>query len=116
MSDVFISYKSEDRPRVEAIVDGLRQAGLSVWLDVETPGGASWRQTIDEQLEAARCVLVVWSAASVALAGESPRRGASGMFVHDEASRANQRGVLLPVRIDAVTPPIGFGEIQTSTW
>lgn len=104
MSEVFISYKREDEPRVDRLARGLRKAGLSVWLDLETPGGASWRQTILEQLEAARCVVVVWSESSVSAAGE---------FVHDEASRAKQRGVLLPVRIDPVEPPIGFGEIQS---
>ena len=33
MSDIFIYHKREDRPRVDLIVRGLRQAGLSVWLD-----------------------------------------------------------------------------------
>lgn len=73
-------------------------------MDVQTPGGTSWRQTIIKQLEEARCVVVVWSEASVGPAGE---------FVHDEAARAKERGVLLPVRIDDVTPPVGFGEIQS---
>lgn len=104
MSEVFISYKREDRPRIDAIAQGLRRAGLSVWLDVDTPGGASWRQAIAEKLQAARCVLVVWSEASVSPAGE---------FVHDEAARARALGTLLPVRIDDVSPPVGFGEIQS---
>ena len=33
--------------------------------------------------------------------------------MHDEAGRAKARGVLLPVRIDAVSEPIGFGEVQS---
>lgn len=103
MSDVFISYKREDGPRVAPIAEGLRQMGLSVWMDDQIPGGASWRQKIHERLEAARCVIVVWSELSV---------GPAGGFVHDEAARASGRGILLPVRIDAVSPPIGFGEIQ----
>jgi len=104
VSQVFISYKREDKTRVVPLVEGLRQAGLSVWFDLDTPGGARWRQEIGKRLEAAGCVLVVWSAASTGPAGE---------FVHDEASRGKERGVLLPVRIDEVAPPVGFGEIQT---
>ena len=104
MSDVFVSYKREDKARVAPLVEGLRRAGLSVWWDRDIPGGLSWRQTITEQLEAARCVVVVWSASSV---------GPEGDFVHEEAGRAKARGVLLPVRIDRVTEPIGFGQIQS---
>jgi TIR domain len=104
MTDIFISYKREDEARVEPIVEGLRSAGLSVWWDRDICGGVSWRQTITEQLEAARCVVVVWSEISV---------GPLGEFVQDEARRAKARGLLLPVRIDRVSEPIGFGEIQS---
>jgi hypothetical protein len=38
--DVFLSYKREDRARVQLILDGLRQAGLRVWWDLDIPGGA----------------------------------------------------------------------------
>jgi len=104
MNDVFISYKREDEVRVAPIVEGLRRAGLSVWWDRDLAGGQAWRQSISEQLATARCVLVVWSKTSV---------GPQGEFIHDEAGRANARGVLVPVRIDRVTEPIGFGEIQS---
>jgi hypothetical protein len=49
-------------------------------------------------------VIVVWSEASV---------GPLGEFVQDEAGRAKARGVLVPVRIDRITEPLGFGEIQS---
>jgi hypothetical protein len=104
MTDVFISYKREDEARVAAIVAGLRRAGLAVWWDRDIAGGEAWRQSISEQLTAARCVIVVWSEISV-----SPR----GEFVQDEAGRAKARGVLVPVRIDPITEPLGFGEIQS---
>jgi hypothetical protein len=85
-------------------VEGLKSAGLSVWWDRDISGGEAWRQVISEQLEAARCVIVVWSEMSVGPAGE---------FVHDEAGRAKARGVLVPVRIDRIVEPLGFGEIQS---
>jgi len=35
---VFVSYASDDRTRVSALVHELKAAGLSVWLDVERSG------------------------------------------------------------------------------
>ena len=101
--DVFVSYTREDRQRVAPLVESLRASGLSVWWDADIPGGATWREEIRRHLDVAKCVIVVWSERSVSPAGE---------FVQDEAQRAKQRGVLLPVIIDAVTPPLGFGQTQ----
>jgi hypothetical protein len=103
MNEVFISYKREDQARVSLLAEGLRSAGLSVWWDRDIPGGEPWRQSISEHLAAAGCVIVVWSEHSVGPAGE---------FVQDEAGRAKARGVLVPVRIDRVDLPLGFGETQ----
>jgi serine/threonine-protein kinase len=103
MSDVFVSYKAEDRRRVQPLVQALQADGLSVWWDEHIGAGDAWRETIERQLDAARCVLVVWSKRSV---------GPDGRFVRDEASRAQQRGVYVPVLIDAIKPPLGFGESQ----
>ncbi len=100
-ADVFISHKTEDKPRLRSLLDALRAEGLNVWWDEDTGGGVSWRQTIAAELDAARCVLVCWSA-----------RAVSAPYVLEEAERAKRRGALLPVRIDAVAPPFGFGETQ----
>ncbi len=103
MTDIFLSYKREDQHRVAPLAERLTKAGFNVWWDRHIEGGSSWRQSIIESLNAAKCVIVVWSEVSVSAAGE---------FVHDEAGRAKARGVLLPVKIDSVDPPVGFGEIQ----
>jgi len=103
MSDVFVSYKAEDRARVRPLAAALEAEGLSLWWDAQIEGGAAWRHSIQEQLDAARSVVVVWSKNSV---------GPEGRFVHDEASRAQQRGVYLPILLDKVKPPLGFGETQ----
>jgi TolB-like protein/Tfp pilus assembly protein PilF len=103
MADIFLSYKTEDRARVKPLVDAFIAEDLSVWWDLQVEGGAAWRETIERELEAAACVVVVWSVNSV---------GPGGHFVHDEASRGQRRGVSLPVAIDAVEPPLGFGQQQ----
>ncbi len=103
MADIFISYKAEDRARVAPLVEALLAEGLSVWWDVHIEGGAAWRASIERELEAAACVIVVWSVGSV---------GPQGHFVQDEASRGQRRGVCLPVVIDPVEPPLGFGQQQ----
>ena len=104
MTDLFVSYKAEDRPRVEPLVEALQAEGYSVWWDAEIGGGEEWRDAIVRELDAARLVLVVWSKRSV---------GPQGKFVRDEATRAQRRGVYLPAVIDKVEPPLGFGEIQS---
>lgn len=103
MADVFVSYKAEDRGRIQPLVDALQADGLSVWWDAHIGGGADWRETIAHELDAARCVIVVWSKRSI---------GSDGRFVRDEATRALKRGAYLPARIDKVDPPLGFGESQ----
>src|SRR3954469_6676414 len=103
MADLFVSYKSEDRARVAPLVAALEADGISVWWDAHIGGGSEWRETIESELNAAPCVLVVWSTRSV---------GREGSFVRDEATRALRRGAYLPIRIDDVEPPLGFGETQ----
>ena len=103
MADVFISYKREDRARVQALVDALSAKGLTVWWDVGLEGGAVWRRQLQAELESALCIIVIWSEISV---------GPKGEFVHDEASFAKAREVYLPVTIDHVRPPLGFGQVQ----
>ncbi|QNM83478.1 TIR domain-containing protein [Sphingomonas sabuli] len=103
MSDIFVSYKAEDRRRVKPLVEALEAAGYSVWWDEQIGGGAQWRQAIESELGTAKSVIVVWSKRSV---------GADGTFVQDEAARAQQRRVYVPVTIDKVSLPLGFGETQ----
>ena len=103
MADVFVSYKAEDRGRIRPLIQALEADGLTVWWDAQLEGGEAWREAIAEQLDSAPCVLVVWSKRSV---------GPEGRFVRDEAARAQRRGTYLPVAIDKVQPPLGFGELQ----
>lgn len=103
MSDVFVSYKAEDRRRVKPLVEAFEADGYSVWWDEQIGGGTAWRQSIETELNAAKCVVVIWSNRSV---------GPEGTFVQDEATRAQRRHVYVPVLIDKVHLPLGFGETQ----
>ena len=102
-TDVFLSYKAEDRARLKPLVDALEAEGFTVWWDARIGGGTNWQKEIEKHLDAAKCVLVAWTKRSV---------GDAGHFVRDEARRAQRRGAYLPIRLDLVQPPLGFGEIQ----
>ncbi len=104
MSHVFVSYKREDQPRTHLVVQALEKAGLSPWWDQMIPGGEQWRQRVAMQLKTAKCVVVLWTEASI---------GHGAEFVLEEANYARQHGTLLPVRLDGVAPPFGFGERQS---
>lgn len=103
MSEVFVSYKREDEARVSALVAALERHGLACWWDRGVVAGENWRARLKEELDLAGAVLVVWTRTSA---------GSHGMFVQDEASHARRRGKLVPVLLDQVTPPLGFGEVQ----
>lgn len=101
MIDIFISYASEDRARAALIAAALETRGWTVFWDRTIPAGKTWRDYIGAALEEARCVLVVWSAASIA-----------STWVQEEADSGRERGVLVPVLIEAVKQPLGFRLIQ----
>jgi len=103
MADVFISYATEDRERVEPIVEAIERAGFSVWWDRRIGLGSSFDREIERELDSARCVLVVWSANSI----ESD-------WVRNEAQEGLDRSVLVPLLIDDVRPPLAFRRAQTA--
>ena len=103
MGDIFISYASEDRSRVRPLADALSDHGWSVWWDRAIPAGQTFDEAIAAALAGARCVVVVWSRVSVA-----------SSWVREEADEGRKRGVLIPVLIDDVSPPLGFGRIQAA--
>jgi hypothetical protein len=99
--DVFISYAREDRPDAERLSSILSARGWSVWQDGRLSGGDVWKDEIARALEAARCVVVLWSKASTA-----------SHWVLDEAGEARRRGILVPVLLDDTAIPLGFRQIH----
>ncbi|SNS31917.1 TIR domain-containing protein [Sphingomonas laterariae] len=101
MSDIFLSYAVADGDRAEAIVQGLRAAGYSVWWDRDIQPGQERKAAIAEAMEAAKLCLAGWSRTSV--------DHSTGQDVIDEAEAAKGRGAYLGVLLDKVELPFGFG-------
>jgi formylglycine-generating enzyme required for sulfatase activity len=104
MHDIFLSYSSADRERVKPLYDALKLQGWTVFWDHATiQTGEQWSHIIEANLNASDCVIVVWTANSV-----------KSEYVLDEATRARNRNILIPVSLDQTPPPIGFGMRQTT--
>jgi TIR domain len=65
MADIFVSYANEDRDRAKVVAVALEHSGWSVWWDREVAIGRTWDETIEEEIEKARSVVVLWSPRSV---------------------------------------------------
>ncbi len=102
MSDIFLSYSSQDRSRVETLAHALEAQGFSVWWDHDIPPGTTWDKVIEAALEEAKCVVVVWTKASV----ESD-------WVRNEAGEGRKRQNLIPVLFEPVEIPLAFRRVQT---
>ena len=101
MADIFISYAREDHSIAERLAHALEAQGWSVWWDRVIPAGRSFDQVIEEALDHARCVVVLWSAAGVA-----------SQWVRTEAHEGMDRGILTPVLLERVRIPLAFRRIQ----
>ncbi|MGJ4904722.1 TIR domain-containing protein [Bradyrhizobium sp. HKCCYLS2058] len=104
MSDVFVSYANEDRAWAEMLARALEGRGWSIFWDRTIPIGKTFRDTIGRELNEARCVVVIWSKASIA-----------SSWVQEEADDAKRRGILVPVFIEGVVEaPLGFRSLQAA--
>jgi hypothetical protein len=108
MADIFISYSSEDKTRVKGIAEALEHKGWSVWWDRQIPVGQRFDTVIEQELNKARCVIVIWT-----------QRSVNSEWVKNEASDAAQRNILAPVLLEDVKIPLAFRRIeaaQLNTW
>jgi hypothetical protein len=102
MAQVFISYKADDRPPVQRLVQGLRANGLAVCWDQDIALDAPREVTIKRELDAARVVVVAWSNAAVV-----------SEDIVAQARRARHQGKLIQIFLDhGCEPPLLFGERQ----
>ena len=101
-ADIFISYSHQNRDFAARLADAMTAHGLRVWWDRDLIAGTEFADVIEAQLDGARVVVTLWSAESVKSA-----------FVRDESARALRADKLLPVRIEDVELPLGFGQTHT---
>ena len=102
MANVFLSYDHEDMALARALAGALEKAGHDVWYDRHIHGGAQYSRKIEQALEAADAVVVLWS-----------ERSLDSAWVRDEAAEGRDRGKLVPLSIGGVAPPMGFRQFQT---
>jgi adenylate cyclase len=103
MADVFVSYARSDKARVAPVVAAIEAQGWSVWWDPEIEAGQQFDDQIEEELNVAKAVLVVWTPTSVA-----------SRWVRGEAREAADRGVLVPARFDNARLPMDVRAIHTT--
>lgn len=101
--DIFLSYAAPDRPTAQTLADVLSAEGWSVWWDRTIPPGQTFDQVIESALDSAKCVIVLWSKASV-----------HSDWVKVEAAEGARRRILVPALIEEVTIPLEFRRIQAA--
>ena len=101
MADVFLSYARPSANVAKLVAAALRANGYSVWFDEDLPAHRSFSEVIEEQLESAAAVLVLWSADAV-----------RSQWVQSEANRARETHRLVQVRLDSSRLPMPFDQIH----
>ncbi|MBY6127403.1 TIR domain-containing protein [Qipengyuania aquimaris] len=101
MSDVFISYARTNYPQARAMAKGLADAGYDVWIDDDLPAHRAFSTVIEENLRAAKAVLVLWS-----------KDACASRWVPAEADIAYGEDKLVQISIDGSMPPLPFNRIH----
>ncbi|HEX4742044.1 MAG TPA: toll/interleukin-1 receptor domain-containing protein, partial [Caulobacteraceae bacterium] len=103
MPDIFLSYSRADQAVARRFADAFAAEGLEVWWDVTLRSGEAYDEVTENALRAARAVVVLWSATSVA-----------SRWVRSEATLADRHHTLAPVTIEPCERPIMFELIPTA--
>jgi outer membrane protein OmpA-like peptidoglycan-associated protein len=101
MTDVFISYKREERARCAAIHDALCALKLTVWFDAHIEPGTSFDKEIERAVKAAKAILVLWS-----------ERAADSDWIRAEAREGKRSERLVAARLDDCMVPLEFSSVQ----
>jgi len=102
--EVFVSYAHEDIAIAESIAARLGKERWSVFWDQTIPVGLTWDDIVEEALDAAKCVVVLWSSTS-----------RNSQWVRNEAYEGAARGILAPALLEDVKVPLRFKRIQAAS-
>jgi hypothetical protein len=105
LARIVISYSSSDRDLTAGVAAFLEGEGHDVWWDTDLISGDSYRSVIDDKLNDADVVVVVWTPESV-----------RSKWVIAEADHAERLNKLLPVKTKGVKEwqiPKPFGTLHT---
>jgi beta-lactam-binding protein with PASTA domain len=100
---IFLSYAHEDRGKAKLIAEALSKTGWGVWWDRKIPPGKTFDEVIEQALDRAQCVVVLWSKTSV-----------GSHWVKAEATEGVRRQILVPALLDEVRIPLEFRRIQAA--
>ncbi|WP_309662490.1 TIR domain-containing protein [Sphingomonas sp.] len=101
MPHVFVSYARSSDAEARQVAEALRSLGHEVWRDDELPAHRAYSEVIEERLNAAGAVIVLWSSEAV-----------KSQWVRAEADVARAKGTLIQASVDGTVPPIPFNQIQ----
>jgi hypothetical protein len=101
MADVFVSYSRVNRDRIVTVSDNLEESGYSVWWDRALAPGDDYAMLIEQQIDAAPCVVVAWS--------ETARQS---LWVRAEANEALDAGKLVQISLDRTRLPLPFSALN----
>jgi len=99
MSKVFISYKRADKAKAAVIRAKLEALGVPLFIDEEIPATEHFGTAINERLQAASAVLVLWSQ----LSAKSPQPGEVN-WVHAEAHYALDHHMFVGTCVEKLPP------------
>ena len=111
MSQVFLAYRSVDAARAETVRAKLEALDVPLFIDHKLVSGDDYIRVINEQLDTAVAVLVLWTAAAV----EMSAPGGTPNFVLSEAERGFYRGILVAATFDKLVLsrlPVPFNRFQ----
>jgi hypothetical protein len=103
VADIFISYAREDRETAASLAEALTLRKWTVFWDRNIQTGKPFDIVIEQQIDAAKCVIVLWS-----------RHSVPSTWVRSEAREGARREILHPVLIDDVTMPLEFRHLQAA--
>lgn len=101
MADVFLSYARATETRIAEIGGALERSGYSLWWDRALTASDDYAMVIEEELDAAACVVVAWSA---------PAR--RSLWVRAEANEAMDAGKLVQINLDGTKLPLPFNVLH----